>query len=80
MPFGFLDQVATYINWEYGKLALGLLVVVWVARFAARQTKLKGWLGEQAKTHLAPKLEPHKRLFEAKRAESAEDWPRAGVL
>lgn len=80
MPFGFLDQLSTYINWEYGKLALGLLVLVWVARFVTRQSRLKGWIGEQAKTHLAPKLEPHKRLFEAKRAESAKDWPRAGML
>ncbi len=80
MPFGFLDQISTYINWEYGKLALGLLAVVWAARFVTRQSRLKGWIGEQAKTHLAPKLESHRRLFEAKRAESAKDWPRAGLL
>jgi tetratricopeptide (TPR) repeat protein len=80
MPFGILDLLSTYINWEYGKLALGLLVLVWIARFVTRQSKLKGWLGEQAKTHIGSKLEPHKRLFEAKRAENAEDWPRAGLL
>ncbi len=79
MPANFLDQISSYFSWEYGKLALGLLAVVWLARLVSHQPKIRGWMGK-AKTHLAPKLEPHKLFFEAKRAESTKDWSRAGLL
>lgn len=78
--FELADQLSTYFNWEYGKMALAILIVAWVARFVTRRSRLPGKITQKAGQFLAPKLEPRKRLFDAKRAEKAGNWSGAGIL
>ncbi len=71
------DYVTPYLNWQYGKIALGIFVLLWVARFAIdRSDGLRTGFGSL----LEPFIGTHKKVFEAKRAESGKDWSRAGHL
>ena len=72
-----LDYVTPYLSWQYGRIALGIFVLLWVARFVLHRS-------DGVRTGVGSLLEPfigtHKKVFEAKRAESGKDWSRAGHL
>ena len=80
MNFSFFDLLSQFINWEYIKIFLLLLVGLWLIGQVRRKSKLKTWVEKKAEKHLSPKLASHKRLFEAKRAEKVGDWVEAGYI
>jgi tetratricopeptide (TPR) repeat protein len=76
----FLVHIKPYFSWQYGKVALMLLLVLWVVRYLSGRTKFGDSIRKQGQALLTPALKPLKDQFEAQRAEKTGDWVEAGNL
>jgi tetratricopeptide (TPR) repeat protein len=77
---GLQELLSHYLSWQYGKMALVLLVLLWLLRYLSGRAKLSRWIRKQGRDYLSPTLQPLKVQFEAQRAEKSGDYVQAGIL